>query len=466
MAPKTEHVCTQCGHTQAKWTGQCPDCKEWNSFEERQAVAASGSGKGISKGLAKGAANYSQPAQVASLGDHKAAEYPRFSTGSEEVDRVLGGGVVPGSVMLLAGEPGAGKSTIMSATCDYLAGNDKRVLYVAGEESGQQIRLRTDRLGLTNSSKIDLTSDCEVGAVCARIASGYDFVVIDSIQTLWDSELNGAPGSVSIVKSVGQALVRTAKESGCAVLIVGHVNKDGNLAGPRHLEHLVDGFLALEGERSEAYRILRAQKNRFGATDEIGVFEMTGKGLVGVSDPASIFLDEHSEHTPGSVVCPTLEGTRPMLIEVQALASPTHLPTPMRRARGIDKNRLDLLLAVLGQRSGWHLKLGTRDVYVNISGGIKIEEPALDLAACVAVASAATGRPVKKGLAIFGEVSLLGEVRAVQGGDRRANEAKRMGFNQVLAGPGQGTISVRTLKAALGAALEKERSDDIPDDQE
>lgn len=410
----------------------------------------------MSKGLAKGIKNHSQPADIQSLGDHKATEYPRFSSGSEEVDRVLGGGVVPGSVILLSGEPGAGKSTIMSATCDFLAGEGKKVLYVAGEESGQQIRLRTDRMGLTHSDKIDLTSNCEVGAMCARIAAGYDFAVVDSIQTLWDDELSGAPGSVSIVKSVGQALVRTAKESGCAVLIIGHVNKDGNLAGPRHLEHMVDGYLALEGERSEAYRILRAQKNRFGATDEIGVFEMTGKGLVGVADPASLFLDEHSEHTPGSVVCPTLEGTRPLLIEVQALANPTHLPTPMRRSRGIDKNRLDLLLAVLGQRSGWHLKLGTRDVYLNVSGGIRIDEPALDLAACVAVASAATGRPVRKGVAVFGEVSLLGEVRPVQGGDRRVNEAKRMGFTEVIGGPGQGTKSVRNLKAALSAALEKE----------
>lgn len=432
-------------------------------MEERAATTAAPS-KGAAKGIAKGAAPASEPAPVSALGDHKAAEYPRFPSGSEEVDRVLGGGIVPGSAMLLSGQPGSGKSTLMSATCDFLAGQGKRVLYMAGEESPQQIRLRVDRMGLSNSGQIDVTQECEVGAVCARIASGYDFAVIDSIQTLWDGELSGAPGSVSIVKSVGQAMVRTAKESGCSVLIIGHVNKDGNLAGPKHLEHMVDLSMGFEGERSEAYRILRAEKNRFGATDEIGVFEMTGQGLVEVSDPTTIFLAERAEKATGSVVCPTLEGTRPLLIEVQALASPTHLPTPMRRARGIDKNRLDLLLAVLGQRSGWHLKLGTRDVYLNVSGGLKIEEPALDLAVCAAVASAATGRAVKQGVALFGEVSLLGEVRPVQGADRRTSEARRLGFNTVIAGPGQGTESVKTLKAALSAALESNPSAPISEE--
>lgn len=465
MASKTEHVCTQCGHVQVKWTGQCPGCGEWNTLEERAAVNASPSSKGAAKGIAKGAAPQSEPAPVSKLSEHQAADYPRFSAGIGEVDRVLGGGLVPGSAIVLSGLPGSGKSTMMSTTCDFLAESGKNVLYVAGEESAQQIRLRTDRLGLKNSDKIDLTQDCEVGAVCARISSGYDFAVVDSIQTLWDGELSGAPGSVSIVKSVGQALVRTAKESGCAVLIVGHVNKDGNLAGPRHMEHMVDSVLELTGERTESYRILRAQKNRFGATDEIGVFEMTGEGLKEVEDPTAMFLSEHSDATPGSVVCPTLEGTRPLLIETQALASPTHLPTPMRRARGIDKNRLDMLLAVLSQRSGWHLKLGTRDVYLNVSGGLKVEEPALDLAVCVAVASAASGRPVKKGLAVFGEVSLLGEVRPVQGADRRTNEAKRMGFQTVLAGPGQGTESVKTLKQALNKALEDKPSEPVQEDK-
>lgn len=464
MPPKTEHVCTQCGHVQVKWTGQCPGCGEWNTLEERTTSQAPAS-KGAAKGIAKGGGAASEPAAVSALSDHKAAEYPRFPAGLQEVDRVLGGGVVPGSAMLLSGQPGSGKSTLMSQVSDFLAGQGKRVLYMAGEESPQQIRLRVDRMGLQHSGQIDVTQDCEVGAVCARIASGYDFAVIDSIQTLWDGELSGAPGSVSIVKSVGQALVRTAKESGCSILVIGHVNKDGNLAGPKHLEHMVDLSMGFEGERSEAYRILRAEKNRFGATDEIGVFEMTGQGLTEVSDPASIFLAERSDGVTGSVVCPTLEGTRPLLIEVQALASPTHLPTPMRRARGIDKNRLDLLMAVLGQRSGWHLKLGTRDVYLNVSGGLKVEEPALDLAVCIAVASAATGRAVKKGVSVFGEVSLLGEVRPVQGAERRTSEAQRMGFDTVVAGPGQGTKSVRTLKAALSEALEKETSSPISEEE-
>jgi len=464
MAPKTEHICTQCGHVQVKWSGQCGGCQEWNTLEERPASLAPSS-MGIAKGIAKGAKPTAAPASISKLSDHDAAEYPRFSAGLGEVDRVLGGGIVPGSAIVLSGLPGSGKSTMMSATCDFLAGDGKKVLYVAGEESAQQIRLRVDRMGLKNSSQIDITSTCEVGAICARISSGYDFAVVDSIQTVWDEELSGAPGSVSIVKSVGQALVRTAKESGCATLIVGHVNKDGNLAGPRHMEHMVDVVAELTGERTESYRILRAQKNRFGATDEIGVFEMTGQGLIEVIDPTSMFLSEHSQQTPGSVVCPTLEGTRPLLIEVQALASPTHLPTPMRRARGIDKNRLDLLLAVLGQRSGWHLKLGTRDIYLNVSGGLKVEEPAVDLAVCVAVASAASGRAVRKEVAVFGEVSLLGEIRPVQGADRRLAEATRMGFKTIIAGPRQGTTSVKTLKAALNAALEANPSDPIAEEE-
>lgn len=368
--------------------------------------------------------------------------------------------IASASKLFLAGEAmiPTHNSTLSSMVVDQLAGSGKRVAYIAGEESGEQIRLRTDRLGLTHSAGIDLSNEIEIGAVCSLLASGYDFAVVDSIQTLYDSELSGAPGSVSIVKQVGQALVRTAKESGVAIFLIGHVTKEGNLAGPRHLEHMVDVVLGIEGERVQAYRVLRAQKNRFGSTNEIGVFEMTGKGMLEVSDPTTIFLQDHDQQLSGSVICPTVEGTRPMLVEVQALAQPVAFANapPLRRARGIDKNRLDMLIAVLQRHGRATLKLGAKDIYVNVSGGLRIEEPAFDLAVCIAIASAASGRPVRKGTSVFGEVSLLGEVRPVSQADRRLVEATKLGWPRVVAGGAQGNESVRYLSQAIHAALEKE----------
>ncbi len=455
---KTIFVCTDCGASQGSWAGQCRQCKSWNTLEEEAAPAA-GSGAGRAKAIAKGgAAALSAPAPVRRLSEHSPADYPRFSSGSGEVDRVLGGGIVPGSAIVLSAPPGGGKSTLSSALADHLAGQGKKVLYVAGEESGEQIRLRTDRLGLANSHLIDLAAETEVGAICARIASGYDFAVVDSVQTLSDADLTGAAGSVSIVKQVGQALVRTAKESGAAILLIGHVNKDGNLAGPRHLEHMVDAVLELTGERTQGFRLLRAQKNRFGSTSEVGLFELTGSGLVEVQDATAVFLQEHEGSVPGAVVCPTIEGSRPIMVEVQALTSPVSgaAPNAMRRCLGIDKNRLDMMIAVLQRHAGMSLKLGSQDIFVEVSGGMRIEERALDLAVCAAIASAASGRPIRQNTAVFGEVSLLGDVRPAGQADRRTAEASKLGWTRVVAGRRQGNVHARSLKTALREILSSE----------
>lgn len=459
MAKATsEFACTACGAVQKRWSGQCAACGEWNTLEERALVTSgSANGKGAARAIAKsGSAAAQVAAPVKKLGQHSPSDFPRFSTGIHELDRVLGGGVVPGAAMVIAAAPGAGKSTLSSTIVDNLARDGKRVCYVAGEESGEQIRMRTDRMGLSHAHEVDVIAETEVGAICARLAGGYDFAVIDSIQSLWDAELSGAPGSVAIVKEVGHALTRVAKSTGCAILIVGQVTKDNALAGPRQFEHMVDVVLELDGERTTDYRVLRAIKNRFGATHELGVFEMTGKGLMEISDPASLFLHQSDEAIPGVVCCPVIEGTRPLVVEVQALAAPSPPGGgAMRRPRGIDKNRMDMLVAVLARRAGRNLSVGNFDLYVNVSGGLRIEDPALDLAVCVALASAITDKPVRQGVSVFGEVALTGEVRAVSQADRRANEVERLGWSQSVAGPGQGTTSVKYLAQALKAALDE-----------
>jgi len=437
--------------------GQCPSCKEWNTLEEEAAPRSVGAGAGLGKSIAKGggASRSSAPAAVKRLSDHDAAEYPRFSTGSSEFDAVLGGGVVPGSSMSLAAQPGAGKSTLCSATVDFMAGAGKRVLWVAGEESGTQIRMRTDRMGLKHSGLVDVASETEVGAICARMEAGYDFVVVDSINTIHDAEKDGAPGSTSVVKETAMAMTRTAKDTGCALLMIAHVTKDGTMGGPKHFEHIVDVVMELVGERTRQVRVLRALKNRFGSTNEVGVFEMTGHGLTAVEDPLRAFLDDRGDDVVGAAICPVVEGTRPMMVEVQALCSPTNLPTPMRRAQGIDKNKLDMLIAILQQHSGMSLKLGTKDIYVQVSGGATVKEPAVDLAVCAAIASSADKRAVPLNVAIYGEVSLLGEVRPVAADEQRTAAARKMGAKTVIAGRGQGTQSVRRLSDALDAALSR-----------
>lgn len=353
-------------------------------------------------------------------------------------------------------------STISSQLIDILASKGNRCLYVAGEESGEQVRLRVDRLGLGSSDKIDITGETEIGRVCSRLVSGYDFAVIDSIQTMWDEDSTSAAGSVSIIKNVGQALVRTAKDSGVCLLVIGHVTKEGNLAGPQHLSHLVDAVISLEGEQSQGYRILRADKNRFGSTNEIGVFEMTHDGLIEVNNPTSVFLNEHEAGLTGVIVCPVIHGNRPVLTEIQALAEP--IPdhaTPARRALGIDKTRLDILVAILNQHSGMKLRLGSRNLYVQVSGGLKVPDPGVDLAVCLAVASAASGRPVKHGWAAFGEVALTGELRPAGQHERRVMEAQKLGWENVI-GPKGASVNVKNLREALqrglGEKVEREES--------
>lgn len=410
---------------------------------------------GQRKAAARGMLDQLTPAKTKKLSEHNPKLQPRFSSGLEELDRVLGGGFVPGSLVALWGEPGGGKSTLCSMVIDHLAGQGKKVLYVAGEESGEQIRLRTDRLGLANSDKVDITTEVEVGSVCAALASGYEFAVVDSIQTLRDAEAASLPGSPSLVRYASEALRRVAKDHGVTILVICQVTKEGNLAGPRQLEHMVDVVLGLEHERYERLRMLRSQKNRFGSTEEVGLFEMTGAGLAEVQDPTTVFLQESDDqHLPGSAVCPVLEGTRPMLVEVQALAEPTGYDRPAaRRAQGIDRNRLDMLVAILSQHAGMTLKPGTFDLYLKISGGLRVEEPALDVAVAVAIASAITRRPVRPEVAVFGELSLKGQVRPVVGADRRVKEAAKLGWPKVIAAPKQGTTAAKYLSQVLQQAL-------------
>lgn len=443
-------------------------------MEPDSAPVSSGAGKGRGKAIAKGRSSGATPAVARSLSEHSASDYPRFTTHIGELDQVLGGGLVPGSAIVFSAHPGSGKSTLCSSIIDNLAANGKKVLWVAGEESPSQVRLRTDRMGLKHSQDVHVITDQEVGVICATIeAGGYDFVVVDSINTVHDEEREAAPSTTSVIKEAAQALTRTAKNCGAVVLLIAHVTKDGNLSGPKHMEHIVDVVLEMTGDRTQAVRMVRTVKNRFGSTNEVGVFEMRGSGLHEVTDPNAVFLADRSGDEPGSVVCPVVEGTRPLLIEVQALVSPTAAQGgfALRRAQGIDKNRLDMLLAILSQRSGMNLKLGTKDVYVQVSGGLAVREPALDLAVCMAVASAASDRPVAGNVACFGEVSLLGEVRAVSDADRRLAEARKLGFTTVLAGPRQGTHQFRSLKQALrkGLALDsgmpKAREEAVPEEE-
>lgn len=445
MAAKTEHVCTACGHRQVKWTGQCPGCGEWQTMEEVVVESNTGFGKKSQQPV--------KQATVSSLNTHSPADYPKYSTGSSEFDRVLGDGFVPGSLVMLSASPGSGKSTISSQIIDYLASKGKKVLYMAGEESGSQIRLRVERMGLGSSDKVDITNTIELNSLVELLETGYDFAVIDSLQTIYDQNMSAAAGTPSVLKQIGNVLMRVAKQSNITLLIIGHVTKDGTLAGPNHVQHMVDVVLQMEGEQGSPLRILRANKNRFGSTDEIGIFEMTSEGMIDVTDPNMILLGEHSEPLPGAVICPTLEGTRPVFVEVQALAQPVAFQNapPARRPRGIDKARFDQLLASLQRHSKMHLSLGSKDIYANVSGGLRVDEPAIDLAVCVAVVSAITGKAVKKDLAVWGEVSLLGEVRPVIGEKKRQTEVVRMGMKSLYK---EGNKKPVPLSVLLRKALE------------
>ena len=413
---KSLYTCRDCGGTSPKWLGQCPQCRAWNTLEETAAEPAGGS-KNRFQALAK-----NQP--VATLSEIDAAEVTRTPTGQEELDRVLGGGIVAGGVTLIGGDPGIGKSTLLLQALDALSGQMK-VLYVTGEESGAQVALRARRLGLTGAC-VRVLAEIQLEKILATLeAESPAFCVVDSIQTLYSDQLSSAPGSVAQVRECAAQLTRVAKTSGCATVLVGHVTKEGALAGPRVLEHIVDTVLYFEGDTHSSFRLVRAIKNRFGAVNEIGVFAMTERGLKGVSNPSAIFLSTHGGPVPGSCVLVTLEGTRPLLVEVQALVD-SGGPSPRRLSVGLDRDRLAMLLAVLHRHAG--VACGDQDVFVNAVGGVRIAEPAADLAVLLAIASSLRGRALPRGFFAFGEVGLAGEVRPAPRGQERLREAAKLGF--------------------------------------
>ena len=414
---KTIYTCTECGGTNPKWLGKCPHCNAWNTLEESAAESASASRHRFSP-LAKAAG-------VATLADIDAADVARCPTGQEELDRVLGGGIVPGGVVLIGGDPGIGKSTLLLQAVDSLSANMK-ALYVTGEESGAQVALRSRRLGLAGT-RVRVLAEIHLERILATIdAEAPDFCVIDSIQTLYSEQLTSAPGSVAQVRECAAQLTRTAKARGCAMVLVGHVTKDGTLAGPRVLEHIVDTVLYFEGDTHSSFRLVRAIKNRFGAVNEIGVFAMTERGLKGVANPSAIFLSTHGEPVPGSCVLVTLEGTRPLLVEIQALVD-SGGPSPRRLSVGLDRDRLAMLLAVLHRHAG--VACMDQDVFVNAVGGVRISEPAADLAVLLAIQSSLRGKPLPRGFIAFGEVGLAGEVRPAPRGQERLKEAAKLGFS-------------------------------------
>ena len=441
----TQHVCTDCGHAEARWHGQCPGCGAWNTLVEEARPAPSG--KAV---RSAGAA----PGRPVRLADVRAERLPRLPTGIGEFDRVLGGGLVPGSLVLLGGSPGIGKSTLTGMALGHLAGGGRSTLYVSGEESPAQIRLRAERLGEA-ALQVPVLAETDLATVLATMeAERPDVCVIDSVQTLHAAELTGAPGSVGQVREVASRIMGVAKSTGTAVLLVGHVTKEGALAGPRVLEHLVDCVLQFEGERERTYRTVRALKNRFGSTSETGVFEMRSGGLVEVLDASARFVGE-ATGKPGSVVLASMEGTRPLLVEVQALVSPSELVPPRRACTGIDRNRLALVLAVLGRHAG--VGVGTADVFVNVAGGIRVDEPGADLAVALAVASAAKGVPLQGSpRACFGEVGLTGELRTVAHGERRLEEAAKFGLRDVIS-PERAPTLREALRMALRPGAEGDR---------
>jgi DNA repair protein RadA/Sms len=453
---KPVFVCQECGAQQPKWTGRCPDCNAWNSFVEERAVEP---------GAGPATHRYSMPG-IATPGAKKYAEIEaskadRISTGIGEFDRVLGGGIVPGSLILLGGEPGIGKSTLLLQAAANFAQSVGPVLYASGEESEHQIKSRGDRLGVGDAPLYLLAETCierileEVGRIKPAL------MIVDSVQTVFSLKFQSAPGSIGQVREAATQFLFTAKGHNIPTFLVGHITKDGSLAGPKALEHVVDTVLYFEGERHHSHRIVRAIKNRFGAASELGVFEMTGTGLRPVPNPSALFLAERPTATPGSAVLCCLEGSRPLLVEVQALVSTSSYGQSRRMAVGIDQNRLSLLLAVLEKRAGLHLV--SDDVFVNIAGGMNIEEPAVDLGIVAAVASSLRNRPIAQGTAVFGEVGLGGEVRGVAQANLRIREAEQMGFTRIVlpasnmdASEGMGKaelVGVRSVGEALDQLL-------------
>ena len=421
---RASYVCQNCGAISQRWQGKCDACGEWNTIIEEAAALGVGGAA-----LRKGASGRPFPLEDLS---GASPPQPRIVTGISELDRVAGGGFVPGSATLIGGEPGIGKSTLLIQACAALAGRGGRVVYVSGEESTEQVRLRATRLGLAQAA-VQLAAQTLVEDIVATLGSGDapKFVIVDSIQTMWSDAIESAPGTVSQVRGAAQALIRFAKSSGAAVILVGHVTKDGQIAGPRVVEHMVDAVLSFEGEGAHAFRVLRATKNRFGPTDEIGVFEMTGLGLAEVQNPSALFLAGRDGAAPGAAVFAGVEGARPVLVEIQALVAPSTLGTPRRAVVGWDSSRLAMVLAVLEAHAG--LRLGQHDVYLNVAGGLRIAEPAADLAAAAALVSSLIGVSLPHDAVYFGEIALSGAVRAVGHSGLRLKEAAKLGFSRAIA---------------------------------
>jgi DNA repair protein RadA/Sms len=418
---KTSFVCTDCGGASPRWMGQCPHCQAWNTLVETVADNATPARNRFAS-LAKTAA-------VATLADIEASDVARTPTGIGELDRVLGGGMVEGGVVLIGGDPGIGKSTLLLQALDALQRTGVPTLYITGEESGAQVALRSRRLGLDHS-QVQVLAEIQLEKMLATLAATKPAVaVIDSIQTVYSEQLTSAPGSVAQVRECAAHLTRAAKYSGTCIVLVGHVTKEGALAGPRVLEHMVDTVLYFEGDTHSSFRLVRAIKNRFGAVNEIGVFAMTEKGLKGVSNPSAIFLSQHAEPVPGSCVMVTLEGTRPLLVEIQALVD-SGGPSPRRLSVGLDRDRLAMLLAVLHRHAG--VACMDQDVFVNAVGGVRISEPAADLSVMLAITSSLRGKPLPKGFIAFGEVGLAGEVRPAPRGQERLKEAAKLGFSVAI----------------------------------
>jgi DNA repair protein RadA/Sms len=419
---KTQYVCSECGGTSLKWQGQCPHCSAWNTLAEARVEATDKAANRF--------AALAGSAPVQTLGDVEAREMPRRSTGIDEFDRVLGGGLVEGGVVLIGGDPGIGKSTLLLQALAAMSAHGARVLYVSGEESAAQVALRARRLGVDGKS-VRLLAEIGLERIQATLAEEKpEIAVIDSIQTLYSAELQSAPGSVAQVRECAAQLTRTAKQSGVSVVFVGHVTKEGALAGPRVLEHMVDTVLYFEGDTHSSFRLVRAIKNRFGAVNELGVFAMTDRGLKGVANPSALFLSQHDQQVAGSCVLVTQEGTRPLLVELQALVDAAHVPNPRRLSVGLEPQRLAMLLAVLHRHAG--IATFDQDVFVNAVGGVRIQEPAADLAVLLAIVSSMRNRPLPRGLVAFGEVGLAGEVRPAPRGQERLREAAKLGFSMAI----------------------------------